>query len=68
MDGRNEDRLWTAEEVGAYLGFHPQTVYAKSRLGQIPALKIGRALRFKPADIRKWAEQNSKPATSGEAA
>jgi len=68
MDGRNEDRLWTAEEVAAYLGLHPQTVYTKSRLGEIPSFKIGRALRFKPTEVREWAEQNAKPVTSGQAA
>ena len=48
----DDDRLWTAEEVARFLGIHPQTVYAKARTGEYPSHRIGRTLRFKPAEIR----------------
>ncbi len=48
----NEIRpLWTADDVAAYLGWHPQTVYRKARAGEIPSVKVGRALRFRPEEI-----------------
>ena len=53
MDGRNGERLWTAEDVAEYLGMHVQTVYAKARLGEIPSVKIGNARRFIPERIRE---------------
>lgn len=66
---RNEpERLWTAEEVAEFLGLHPQTVYAKSRSGEIPSHKIGRALRFRPSEVQAWVEANSRPVAPAEVA
>ena len=58
---RNEpERLWTAEDVAAFLGLHPQTVYAKSRAGEIPSHKIGRSLRFRPSEVQAWVEEQAR--------
>lgn len=69
MVTRNErEGLWTADQVAAYVGLHPQTVYAKARAGEIPSLKIGRALRFRPAEIDQWVEDSAeRVATNGTA-
>ena len=52
MNDRDNDRLWTAEEVARFLGIHPQTVYTKARTGEFPSHRIGRTLRFKADEIR----------------
>jgi len=54
---RNElEPLMTVDEVAEYLGLHPQTVYAKSRSGEIPSLKIGSRLRFRRSDVREYVD------------
>lgn len=61
---RNEDEgLWTAEKVAAYLDLHAQTVYRKARTGEIPSLKVGNLLRFRPEEIRAWVEENTTRVT-----
>lgn len=64
--GNQPEGLWTVEKVAEFLEMHPQTVYAKSRLGEIPSLKIGRSLRFRPEDIRAWVatHERGEPAES----
>lgn len=69
MPERNErEGLWTAERVASYLGLHPQTVYAKARAGEIPSLKIGRALRFRPEEIEAWVDEQAERASEPEPA
>ena len=55
-DARNDERLWTAEDVARYLGMHVQTVYQKARDGLIPSIKIGDKRRFRRAEIESWLE------------
>lgn len=53
----SRDGLWRAERVAEYTGFHIQTVYEKSRLGELKSVKLGpRSLRFRPADVDAWIE------------
>lgn len=48
-------RLWTVEEVARYLGVPVETLYRwrKERNGP-PAARIGRHLRYDPADVYAW--------------
>lgn len=50
-----------AEEAAEYLGFHPDTVREKARLGEIPGRKIGREWRFSGRLLLEWLEQDSRP-------
>ena len=62
--GGNQDKpepLWTAEEVGTYVGIHVQTVYSKAASGEIASLKIGRGLRFRPSAVEGWLEAETAP-------
>lgn len=69
MAERNEpEPLWTVEEVAVFLGVHVQTVYEKSRLGEIPSIKIGSRLRFRPAEIQAWVDAQKRPAAEEPAA
>jgi excisionase family DNA binding protein len=49
------DRLWSVEEVSAYLRVPVETLYQwrKRKYGP-PAARVGRHLRYDPADVRAW--------------
>ena len=49
----------TVDELADYLQLNKQTVYRKVRAGQIPAIRIGKVLRFKKEVIDSWLRQNS---------
>jgi excisionase family DNA binding protein len=46
--------IMTAEELAEYLKLDPQTIYRKFRRGEIPGIRIGRAVRFKRDIIDGW--------------
>jgi len=52
-----QSRLLTVEEVSEYLNLHPQTVYVMARLGELPVLKVGRAVRFDKVEIDLWIKR-----------
>lgn len=43
----------TAREVAEYLGVAQATVYGWGRVGLLPKLKIGGAVRFRTDDVHK---------------
>lgn len=43
---KNQQTLWTVEEVAAYLRLKPTTVRAMCRRGDLPAVKVGKSWRF----------------------
>jgi excisionase family DNA binding protein len=50
-----EDRLWSVQEVSAYLGVPVHSIYTLRSAGTGPAGRlIGRRLRFRPQDVRDW--------------
>ncbi|MGD8240834.1 MAG: helix-turn-helix domain-containing protein [Armatimonadota bacterium] len=46
--------VMTVRELAEYLKVDPQTVYRRFRRGEIPGVKIGRAIRFKRDVIDSW--------------
>jgi excisionase family DNA binding protein len=49
------DRLWSVEEVSAYLGVPVKTLYQWKWRGEGPPVcKIGRHLRYDPAAVKGW--------------
>lgn len=49
------ERLWTVAEVAEYLVVPVQTLYQwRSRGYGPPAGRLGRHLRYQPADVRDW--------------
>ena len=49
------ERLWSVQELGAYLGVEVRTLYHWRQAGTGPvAIKVGRALRYDPALVREW--------------
>lgn len=44
--------LWTVEDVANYLRLKQETVRMMARANKIPALKVGKAWRFKVSEIK----------------
>lgn len=51
--------VMTAKQLAEYLQVNQLTIYKRVRLGVIPVVKVGRALRFKKDVIDKWLEVES---------
>ncbi len=49
-----ETEVMTVSEVAEYLRLNPQTVYRKAKAGELPAVRIGRAIRFRKAELEAW--------------
>jgi len=49
-----EDQVMTAQEVAQYLRLAEATIYRLAQTGEIPAVKVGRAWRFKKELIDEW--------------
>ena len=52
-------RLLNVEEAAEYLGLQIDTVYKKSRLRELPSVKVGRALRFDLKALERFIEQHT---------
>lgn len=54
-------KLWGVAELAAYLGVPVNTIYAwRSKGYGPPGRKIGKYVRYLPADVEKWVA--SRPA------
>ena len=54
------ESLLTAEEVGSYLGVHKSTVYRMAgKVWGIECVRVGGAIRFKPAAVRAFVERST---------
>jgi len=51
--------MMTVEELAEYLKLDPQTVYRRFRRGQLPGVRIGRAIRFKRDVVDNWLRATS---------
>jgi len=47
-------RLWMLEDVAEYLQLTEKAVRRRVERETIPYRKVGRLLRFDPAEIREW--------------
>ena len=53
--------LMTVEELAKYLKIKPDTIYKKVRKGELPAIKLGKLVRFPKELIDQWIfEQTTK--------
>ena len=54
-----DGRLWTAQDVAAYLSVPLTTLYQWRYLGTGPAAyRVGRHLRYEPAAVQAWLERH----------
>jgi excisionase family DNA binding protein len=54
--GQQSRKLLTAREAAAVLGCCEKTLWTLTQRGDMPAVKIGRAVRYDPADLSRWVE------------
>lgn len=54
LDLRLIENLLTAKDVAQKLNIHPKTVYEWVKLNRIPAVRIGRIVRFEKQKIDEW--------------
>jgi excisionase family DNA binding protein len=60
------DRLLTAREVADRLGFSVATVLRWARAGELPGLRVGRALRFREDELDAWLAERATGAAPRE--
>ena len=53
-----ERPLLTAEEVAEMIGMGVDWIYAQSRRGRIPTVKLGRYRRYRLEAIEQWLRDN----------
>lgn len=54
------DRLWSVNDTADFLGVPVGTLYQWRTRGQGPrAFRVGRHLRYDPADIRQWLNEQA---------
>ena len=58
-NGHIAKRLLNVREAAQYLGIEVDTVYKKSRLREVPCVKVGRSLRFDVKALERYIEQHS---------
>lgn len=54
------DRLLTVDEAAEYLRLTPGAIYTMRYRGEAPAslaIKVGRRLVFRPADLDRWMDE-----------
>jgi excisionase family DNA binding protein len=51
---RVPDRLLTADEVAEKLSIGLSTAYLLLRRGELPSVRIGRSVRVRPEDLRRF--------------
>ena len=53
-------RLWTVQDLSEYLGIPVDTIRGwRSKKYGPPARKIGKHLRYDPADVRRWLDDQA---------
>lgn len=63
-----EDRYLTVDDVARRLRLSKGYVFAQVRAGKIPAIRLGRAVRFDPQELDNWLSQQSTHATAASSA
>ena len=54
-----DDRILTVQELARELRVSQRTIYAHctDREPRLPAIRIGRCIRFRWSDVRRWADR-----------
>jgi excisionase family DNA binding protein len=56
------DKVFTIPEVAAYLKISKSKIYQLVSQKQIPLLKVGRNVRIRESDLKKWLELQTENA------
>ena len=57
--------LWTVEDVCHALACRRSWLYDQVEARRLPVVRLGRQLRFRPADITAYLNAQTQPATTG---
>jgi len=58
--GAEAQRLWTVVDVSRFLGVPVGTLYQwRTKSGGPPAYRVGRHLRYDPAQVRTWVGEQA---------
>lgn len=55
-----ESDVLTVSELAEYLRVNPQTIYRKAKAGELPVVRIGRAIRFRRIELERWLQAASQ--------
>lgn len=56
-DSNLPQQLLVSSRVAAQmLGISPRTLWSRTRCGDIPSIRIGRAVRYSPDDLRQYID------------
>ena len=55
--GNDLQAFLTTEDVLGYLKVTPRTIYRLIRIGELPAVRIGRQWRFRRTDLDEWLDR-----------
>jgi len=55
--------LWGVDELAAYLGVTRHFVYRLTAEHRIRFVRVGKTVRFRPADVEAWLEAETVAAT-----
>jgi excisionase family DNA binding protein len=58
------DRMLTAEEIAERLGMKTQWVWAQTRAGRIPHVRLGRYRRFRESAVEAWLRNHEADSTT----
>jgi excisionase family DNA binding protein len=57
--------LLRPEAVARFLACSPKTVYAWAASGLLPSIRLGRLVRFRPADVQRFVEAHAEARERG---
>jgi len=56
----DDKQLLTINEVAKYLQMHPRTIMRMVDRGELPAVRIGKSVRFEVETVRAFVEANTE--------
>lgn len=60
-DPQHHPRLWSTQDLADYLGVAIPTLHAMRRRGEgPPAYRVGKVLRFDPAEVDTWLHTEAR--------
>ncbi|MEA2031171.1 MAG: helix-turn-helix domain-containing protein [candidate division Zixibacteria bacterium] len=62
----SDDRWLSVDEIAAYLGIKPPTVYKWIDRKKMPAHKVGRLWKFRAEEIDKWVKSGEAGEIEGQ--
>lgn len=58
--GRDADELLDAAAMAARLAIQPSWLLDMARQGRVPCVRLGKYVRFRPADVFAWSESQTR--------